>query len=239
MYCVQNHRYWENQGLRGKIDPWKKLEANNVLTLSLRDSVTRFFASDFFHELSSPKSLKITLGSFQIFSKIHRDIRKSRCIVANSPQVLTTPAAKLLLISTTPAANLPPLSTTPAANFATSSPGVVDTVGKFATCVNDTCSKFSTSVNDVGGILPPVSTTPVANLQPVPTMGTISDCCWQLKVSLKEKMYLYANSTTQRCPKKIKKTFLIEDFFHLVNDTSGEPLAVNISANFQQNLKQS
>jgi hypothetical protein len=41
-------------------------------------------------------------------------------------------------------------------------------------------------------------------------MGTISDY-WQLKVNLKEKIYLYANSTTQRCPKEIKKTFLIKD----------------------------
>jgi hypothetical protein len=35
------------------------------------------FASDF-HESSSPKPLKITLGSFQIFPKIRGDIRKSR-----------------------------------------------------------------------------------------------------------------------------------------------------------------
>jgi hypothetical protein len=31
-------------------------------------------------------------------------------------------------------------------------------------------------------------------------------------VNLKEKIYLYANSTTLRCPKEIMKTFLIEDF---------------------------
>ncbi len=37
---------------------------------SYRDSVTRFFASGFFHDSLSPKPLKITLGSFQIFSKI-------------------------------------------------------------------------------------------------------------------------------------------------------------------------
>ncbi len=88
--------------------------------------------------------------------------------------------------------------------------------------------------------LPPVSMIPVANLPLVTTtpvaschryqqhrrqichrmkrhqwqtMGTISDC-WQLKMNLKEKMYLYDNSTTQRCPKEITKTFLIEDFFH-------------------------
>jgi hypothetical protein len=34
-------------------------------------------------------------------------------------------------------------------------------------------------------------------------------------MNLKKKIYLYANSTTQRCPKEIIKTFLIEDFFHL------------------------
>ncbi len=43
------------------------------------DSVTRFFASGFFHESPSPKPLIITLGSFRIFSKIRGDIRKSRC----------------------------------------------------------------------------------------------------------------------------------------------------------------
>jgi hypothetical protein len=35
------------------------------------------------------------------------------------------------------------------------------------------------------------------------------------KVNLKEKMYLYVNSTTQSCPKNKIKTFLIEDFFYL------------------------
>jgi hypothetical protein len=29
-------------------------------------------------------------------------------------------------------------------------------------------------------------------------------------------MYLYANSTTQRCPKELMKIFLIEDYFHLL-----------------------
>ncbi len=42
-------------------------------------------------------------------------------------------------------------------------------------------------------------------------LGTISDCL-HLKVNLKKKN---VNSTTQRCPNKIFKTFLIEDFFHL------------------------
>jgi hypothetical protein len=92
---------------------------------SYRDSVTRFFASGFFHESLSPKPLKITLGSFQIFSKIHGDIRKSRCTTGVNDT----------------GGKLPPVSTTPAANFATSSACVVDTGGKFATGVNDTDGK--------------------------------------------------------------------------------------------------
>ncbi len=43
------------------------------------ESVTRCFTSGFFHESSSPKLMKITSRPLQIFSKIHRDIRKSRC----------------------------------------------------------------------------------------------------------------------------------------------------------------
>ncbi len=122
-------------------------------------------------------------------------------------------------MSTTPAANLPPVSMTPAANFATSSPCAVDTGGKFATGVNDTGGKFSAGVNDAGGKLPPVSTPPAANLPPVSLtpvaiMRTVSGCR-HFKVNLKAKIYIYGNSTIQRCPKKIIKIFLLEDFFHL------------------------
>jgi hypothetical protein len=45
-------------------------------------------------------------------------------------------------------------------------------------------------------------------------MITISGCTL-LKVNLKAKVYIYVNSTTQRCPNKIIKIFLLEDFFHL------------------------
>jgi hypothetical protein len=45
-------------------------------------------------------------------------------------------------------------------------------------------------------------------------MGLISGCRY-LKVNLKAKMYIYVNSTIQRCPNKIIKIFLIKDFFHL------------------------
>jgi hypothetical protein len=117
-----------------------------------------------------------------------------------------------------------PVSTTLLANFATSYAGVVDIGNKLATGVNDTGGKFASCVYDASGKLPLVSTTPVG------TMGTIS-ACWQLKVNLKEKMYLYANSATQRCPKEITKTFLIKDFSicHHVNDTtSGAPSVAKI-----------
>ncbi len=46
-------------------------------------------------------------------------------------------------------------------------------------------------------------------------MRTSIKLCWQLKMNLKKNIYLYANSTTQRCPKENKEIFLIEDFFHL------------------------
>ncbi len=45
-------------------------------------------------------------------------------------------------------------------------------------------------------------------------MGIISGCR-DLKVNLKAKMYICVTSTIQRCPNKIIKIFLIEDFFHL------------------------
>jgi hypothetical protein len=45
-------------------------------------------------------------------------------------------------------------------------------------------------------------------------MGLISGYRY-LKVNLKAKMYICVNSTIQRCPNKIFKIFLIEDFSHL------------------------
>ncbi len=74
---------------------------------------------------SCPKPLKITLGSFRIFSKIRGDIRKSRFTTGINDTVANFP-----LVSMTPMAKLPPVSVTLAANFATSSVGVVDTGGK-------------------------------------------------------------------------------------------------------------
>ncbi len=139
-------------------------DSDSSLVCKLKGTVSRDFCFKFFHESPSPKPLIITLGSFRFFSKIRRDIRKSRCTTG-----VNDIGGKLLPVLTTPAANLPPVSTTPTANFATSSPCVVDTGGKFATGVNDTSDKFAAGVNDASGKLPPVSTTPAANLPPVLT----------------------------------------------------------------------
>jgi hypothetical protein len=97
---------------------------------------------------------------------------------------------------------------------------IVDTSGKFATGVNETCCKFAAGVDDTGSKLPLVWQ----------TMGTISDCRY-FKVNLKAKIYIYVNSTIQRCPNKIIKIFLIDDFFHLplVSTTSVVNLELRIS----------
>ncbi len=50
----------------------------SLLIENWRDSVTRSFASGFFHESVSPKPMSIPLGPFRIFSKIRGDIRSSR-----------------------------------------------------------------------------------------------------------------------------------------------------------------
>ncbi len=43
-------------------------------------------------------------------------------------------------------------------------------------------------------------------------MGKISGCR-HLKVNLRAKLYIHVNSSTQRCPNKLIKIFLIENFF--------------------------
>jgi hypothetical protein len=68
----------------------------------------------------------MTLGSFQTFSKIRRDIRKSRCTISINDSI----------------GKFATVSTTPVANFATCSAGEVDTGGKFVTGVNDTGGKL-------------------------------------------------------------------------------------------------
>ncbi len=77
----------------------------------------------FFMNQFPPQPQSIPLGPFQIFSKIRRDIRKSRCttdINVTGGKFATSvndKGCKLPLVSTTPAANLSPVSMTLAANF--------------------------------------------------------------------------------------------------------------------------
>jgi hypothetical protein len=126
--------------------------------------------------------------------------------------------------------------------------GINDTRGKFAAGVNDTGRKFAAGVDfindtgskfatgtstfgvDTGGKLTPVSTTRVVNL-PVVSNTQVTNNRNNirlpiLKVNLKKKMYQYFNSTTQRCPHKIFKTFLMRrNFLYAtgVNNTGGAP----------------
>ncbi len=85
--------------------------------LHLKGQCTRFFASGFFQESSSPKPLKITKESFRTFLKIRGDIFACE----GAPPVSTTPVANLL-----------PVATSPAANFTTGTAGVVYTGGKYS-----------------------------------------------------------------------------------------------------------
>ncbi len=90
--------------------------------------LNRFFASGFFHESVSPKTLSTQLASFGIFTKIREDIHISE---------LTTG------INDT------------GGKFAT---GVNDTNGKIAAGINNTGGKFATGVNYsiLASNLPPV-----------------------------------------------------------------------------------
>jgi hypothetical protein len=57
-------------------------------------------------------------------------------------------------------------------------------------------------------------------------------------MNLKGKIYLYDNSTTQRCPTEIMKTFLIKDFFCLppVSKTPMVHLELQISLGIFKNI---
>jgi hypothetical protein len=60
-----------------------------------------------------------------------------------------------------------------------------------------------------------------------------------LKVSWKEKIYLYVYSTTQRSPNKIIKTFLMEDvsICHRVNDTGWCTLSCEYPQEFSKKFE--
>ena len=69
-------------------------------------------------------------------------------------------------------------------------------------------------------------------------MSTISGFRYH-KVNLKSKIFIYVNSTTQRCPNKIIKIFLLEGSFHLppVSLTPVANLELRISREFRKNSK--
>jgi hypothetical protein len=58
-------------------------------------------------------------------------------------------------------------------------------------------------------------------------------------MNLKKKLYLYADSTIQRCPKEIMKIFQIEDFFHLppVSMTTVVNLELRISLRIFEKIR--
>jgi hypothetical protein len=133
----------------GPINCMCKAGQKNVKGTVSRD----FFSSGFFHESVSSQPQSIPLRLFQIFSKIHGDIRKSRCTTG-----INDTGGKIATVITKPSAN-----------FSTIFANVVDNGGKFAMGVNNTGGKFASGVNDAGGKLSPVSMTPAASMSPVST----------------------------------------------------------------------
>jgi hypothetical protein len=119
--------------------------------LYLTGQCNEIFRFWFFRESSSPKPVVKAFGSFQIFSKVHGDICKSRCTTG---------------INDT------------SSKFAA---GVNYNAGKFVTGINDTGGKFSTntaSVVDTGGkfdtrVKDTSSKTPVANNGNTGTTGCV------------------------------------------------------------------
>jgi hypothetical protein len=80
---------------------------------------------------------------------------------------------------------------------------------------------------------PTISTTPVANLPPVSLLFLIPVANNGIKIRLLrlikkselegKNVSIQVKSTSQRCPNKIIKAFMIEDFFHLPPCHRGAP----------------
>ncbi len=137
---------------------------------------------------------------------------------------------------------LSPVSTTSAANL----PPFVDTGGKIAARINDTSGKFATGISDTGGkflhhfCLCCWYRWQFCHRCQRCQRQICRRCCWHrwqimatksgcrhLKVNLKAKIYICVYSTTQWCPNKIIKIFLLEGFFHL------PPVSLTPVANFE------
>jgi hypothetical protein len=95
--------------IHSRVENWSKVQCHEI------------FASGVFHELSSPKPMKITLGLLEFFSKF-AEIFTSQ----GTPLVSTTPKANLPPVSNTPVTKFPPVSMSPVANL----PPVSTTSGK-------------------------------------------------------------------------------------------------------------
>ncbi len=130
---------WENvQRNFGRKTQWS-------LCTSLKGQCHNIFYFYFFHETSSPKPLKITLRSFEIFLKIVETFASQggppvSMFQWHWRQILPLKSLILLLqvaMSMIPAANLLLVSMTPVANCT----GINNTSGKFATGVNNTSGK--------------------------------------------------------------------------------------------------
>ncbi len=101
--------------------------------------MSRDFFFRFFLETSSPKPLKITLGSFKSFGKF-ADIFTSQ----GAAPVSVTPVENFSPVSATGVANFPPVTTTTKVNFPTGTAGFIDTSGEFSAGV------IATGFNDTG-----------------------------------------------------------------------------------------
>ncbi len=82
---------------------------------------------------------------------------------------------------------------------------------QIAAGINNTGGKFATGINNTGGKF--CHQFRLCCWHRWQIMGTISGCR-HIKVNMKAKIYIYVNSTTLRCPNKIIKIFLLENFFH-------------------------
>jgi hypothetical protein len=145
----------------------------------LKGTVSRDFLLQVFSMNHLPQVPENKIRVISKFSKVRRDIRKSKCTtgINNAAQIL--PQVPLVFFISV--ANLTPVSTILARR------------------------QICPPVKNTSGNLPPISTTPAVNLPPVrcqqhrwQIIGTVSDCS-HFKLNLKKKLYLYINSTIPKC----------------------------------------
>ncbi len=89
MILLQRRRHWHGFLSIFLFYGRQILYVRRIGEAALRDSVTRFFASGFFRESSSPKPMKSACGSIQIFQTF-AEIFASQ----GAPPVSTTPVLK-------------------------------------------------------------------------------------------------------------------------------------------------